>query len=349
MTQLNHPPRTQLTDEIEPTANGRQLFITLLSILIILLLVNFAAIWFLDNFPNNRGYWLVKAKWQLLQNLDQSVDWLIVGDSSGNQGLDPAILTAELGGTAVNLATVADMGTLDDAWMLQTYIERFGPPPNLIIVHTFDSWQRTLKPVFIGKSAMPWGAWNSLQPDMQFTFQQKTDIFLARYFPLYADNKSLTQAIMNTVLNGRPFFIRRYQLEPNGFMPQPSASPQRVNQEANALLRSMPNRSFKISDLNQQSLTQLITLAETYDIQIYLAAGPLFEGLMADEQFQRYFAEAQAALQQYDQQSDHFHLLSDPITFPADQMENPDHIVGDSVVRYTTTIAAAIREVAAQD
>ena len=344
MTSSTDPTRTQLTDEIEPTANGRHLLITILAILIILILVNLASIWFLDKYPYNRGYWLVKAKWELLQTMEQPIDWLVVGDSSGNQGFDPTVFEREMAGqTAVNLATVADMGTVDDAWMLQTYIERFGPPSNLILIHTFDSWHRDLQFVFIGKSAMPWGSWNSLQPNLNFTFAQQRDIFLARFVPLYADNQSLSKSIMDATLTDRPLFANRYHLEPDGFMRHPAAAPARVERHALELIQFVDNRRFTMSEANQASIATLITLADQYNIQLYFVSAPLYEGLANDEQFQAYYNQILTTLNQLSQGSDNVHVLETIITFPADQMESPDHIMDAAAERYTSLLAAAIQ------
>ena len=349
MSQSTPPAYKQLTDEIEPEANGRSLLITLLATLILLLLINAASIWYLDKYPNNRGYWLVKAKWERLQAMEEPVDWLIVGDSSANQGIRPTDLTAELDGSAINLATVASMGAVDDVWMLQTYIQQFGPPPNVIVVHTTDAWHRQLQMVFIGKSTMPWSAWNDLQPDLNLTFQQQLDIFLARYVPIYADNRSLSNVIMDTVIEGKPFFISKYSLDPHGFMAQQRAARSRVRKEAFELIQFAKNGQFVMSETNQQAVNQLVTLADTYAIQLYFVPGPLYEGLMEDEAFQDYFTQVQTTLLQLSQGSDHVHVIDRPITFPANEMENPDHIIERAVERYTRYIAAAIQDITTQN
>ena len=49
------------------------------------------------------------------------------------------------GESAINLATIGDATVVNDAWMLETYLERFGRPNKVVIVHAYDIWHRELK------------------------------------------------------------------------------------------------------------------------------------------------------------------------------------------------------------
>ncbi|MEB3357540.1 MAG: hypothetical protein VKK04_12500, partial [Synechococcales bacterium] len=68
-----------------------------------LILLNVLANGFLDYLISRQGYFLASYKWNLLTDLKQPADWLVLGDSSCNQGVVPEILSQELGGTALNL------------------------------------------------------------------------------------------------------------------------------------------------------------------------------------------------------------------------------------------------------
>jgi hypothetical protein len=53
------------------------------------------------------------------KTVDEPVDWLILGDSSVNQGVIPSIFEDEFGERAINLGTNGIMITLDDLWMIE--------------------------------------------------------------------------------------------------------------------------------------------------------------------------------------------------------------------------------------
>ncbi len=91
--------------------------------------------------------------------------------------------------------------------------------------------------------------------------------------------------------------------------------------------------------------TGLIYLAETHNIEVYLASGPIFEEVAADEAFQIYYGQVRTELQTFADRSEKLHLLPILATFPADQMENVDHVIFEAAKTYTGLIASAIEEV----
>lgn len=107
-------------------------------------------------------------------------------------------------------------------------------------------------------------------------------------------------------------------------------------------LKFVANNEFVMSDINQQALAQLVNLAEAHNIEVYLAFGPIYEGLAQEEAFQIYLGQVQAALQTFADQSEHVHLLETTAAFPADQMENVDHVILEAANTYTNLIAAEI-------
>src|SRR5215510_7988386 len=69
--------------------------------------VNFTTRWILTLCNPNIGYDLIQAKWDLLLNQKNAVDGVILGDSSGNQGVIPALLAAQgLDAQWLNLCTI---------------------------------------------------------------------------------------------------------------------------------------------------------------------------------------------------------------------------------------------------
>jgi hypothetical protein len=212
-----------LTDnsrELPPPANLPRLLLDILETLLLVVLLNWATSGYLANYSTNHGYWTIHQKWFLLGKLDAAVDWLVLGDSSCNQGVVPAVLEEELDGKALNLCMVGNITVLGDLWLLEEYIARFGPPRAVIIVHVYDVWPRDLNPVLLGQIPRPWGFWRShtlgekLLDDPQVRF----DLFVERYVPLYSQPKTLTTILRSaTFLQHNPFQPPG-QLEADGFM-----------------------------------------------------------------------------------------------------------------------------------
>ncbi|WP_420631804.1 hypothetical protein [Candidatus Leptofilum sp.] len=339
-------PYKQLTREKVRPVRGTEVAFLILGTLFLLFLLNWGVLWLEKAYPYNRGYWLMAQKWERLYALPEPVEWLILGDSTGNQGIVPEVLTEQLGGTAVNLNTVGSMAALDDVWMLEAYIEEHGPPPHLLIVHTYQVWHRDIEPVFLAKMPIPWQSWeNKFEPRVSLTAQEEMDAWLARYFPLYTDNVSLARLIRGWVYSQRPIFAQRYQLQADGFM-RVEISPQaaRVESDMQQHLKYVAFNSFELSTINQQALSQLIVLAEAHDIDVYLAFGPLYEGVVENARFQLYFQQVRAELQAFADESEQLHLLETLAVFPANQMENVDHLIFEAAKTYTGIIAAEIEE-----
>jgi hypothetical protein len=340
-------PYKQLTHEVIQPIKGRATAITIIGTIIFLFLANWAVLWLGQAYPYNRGYWLVQQKWELLQGLSAPVDWLIVGDSTGNQGLVPDVMEARLGGTAVNLNTVGNMGALDDVWMLEAHIEEFGPPAHVLVIHAYDIWSRDITSAFVAKAPLAWNSWqDSFLPPLSATPLEKLNLWLARYVPLYADNLSLDRLIQDRVFLQRPIFRQRFSMQDDGFMSLVTApSSSRVQEDGQKHLDFVTHNSFVMSDINQQALAQLVTLAEAHQIEVYLAFGPIYEGVAQEEAFQTYVAQVRAGLQTFADQSEHVHVLATTAVFPANQMENADHVILEAAEVYTNLIASEIEQI----
>ena len=131
-----------MPEEIIPVSTRRKNIRLLVAVVLALLFVNFA-VYFTGAFTKlDSGVFLIRSKWNLLRDIDSPVEWLILGDSSANQGVIPDKFRSEYGGRVVNLGTVANALLIEDVWMLQDYIESHGAPKNVIVVHVYDMWVR---------------------------------------------------------------------------------------------------------------------------------------------------------------------------------------------------------------
>ena len=101
--------------EIVSRTTAREIIMTVAITLTVVAIVNVTALYYLARFTPNTGYLLIRAKWAMLSALKDPVALLILGDSSGNQGVDPQVFSDKLNLAAINLCTIHGFaGSLPD-------------------------------------------------------------------------------------------------------------------------------------------------------------------------------------------------------------------------------------------
>lgn len=327
--------------EFLPNASARTILANFLGACFVVFMLNLAFMFLVKAYPTNLGYWLVESKWNLLKNLDAPTDWLILGDSSCNQGVDPQTLTDELGGTAVNLCTIASLLLTNDAWMLEKYIERFPPPENILIVHVYDIYQRKADPVVVGKIPLPYGFWNKLTPSISLSAGDKWNVLLTRYLPLYSQNRTLKQIVLYPWILKTPKFTSRK----DGFMISREASPVQVEEDFERHASSLRKKTFEISPANQKALNQILAFAQQHNINIFFANSALYEKLAVDKYFKIYFADEKKELTALFADTPQVRYITDsPMPVGAMQAENIDHITYPAAKLYTKHLTDQIRQ-----
>jgi hypothetical protein len=333
----------QLTEEHVPYASIRQLVLVLVGAVVLFVALNQAVRELTLARTSNRGYWLVREKWDRLLALKAPVDWLVLGDSSGNQGVRPDTL-AELGfGRAFNSCIAGNMLLVNDAWMLEQYLAHHGPPKGVILVHVLDIWARDrMPPGLLARVPLPWGHWKHGSPPLALDRSDEWDVFLARYVPLYAENKTLE----SWVLHPSTLLSQQFHLRDDGFMPLDSPNPERVRRDSRRHAAWAKNRRFEMSKLNRVALGQIQALANEHRVHVYLASSPISEALWKNRDTRRYVKEMGKSLRRAMSKSAYTHYVFDePITFPDTEMENADHLTTKAAVRYTRLLAEAVRRV----
>ena len=182
-------------EDFDP-ATFRRLITTMFAAAAIVVLLNCLAGIYLSDQRGNRGYALIRQKWQLLIDLKEPVDILILGDSTCNQGVVPSVVNNRLGKTSINLCTVGNMLLVNDVWMLDYYLSKYDSLSSVILVHAYDIWSRSLSPVAVAQVPLHWGFWDRLKPTINFEWLQLGKLIVARYFHLVAQKTSLSNAIM---------------------------------------------------------------------------------------------------------------------------------------------------------
>src|SRR5262245_5791244 len=134
--------RAALPEELQIACTWRSVAWSIVGAIAVVAILNVAAMGILGAWSTNIGYRLVQEKWDLLMRQRSPVEWLVLGDSSCNQGVVPAVLDEELRTTSLNLCTIGDMMLVGDAWMLRSYLQRVGVPRHVVMVHVYDIWGR---------------------------------------------------------------------------------------------------------------------------------------------------------------------------------------------------------------
>ena len=343
--------RLKLPQESLSSSTWRQVWIVLLGSLVMLFCINLVTIWYLGNLTTNFGYWTIHQKWYLLEDLDAPVDWLILGDSSCNQGVMPVIFMAELGETAVNLCTIGNLGTVDDLWMLEEYIDRHGPPQHVLIVHVYDIWHRPLDPVIIGQVPRFWGFWNqhTFGADFFSIPGVKEETFLERYVPLYSQTRTLTNILRTTLMLQHNPFKPAWHLEPDGFLVATEPKIDTVINGTQDHIRFSSENSFSVSTSNDQAMQEIVELADQYGIDIYLVNAPVYQGLYDDPAYQSYLNDVQNKLAEFASDSPYVYHIDAVRAFPAELMQTPDHLILPGSEAYTHWVIEQISLLRSQE
>jgi hypothetical protein len=339
-------PYKQLTREILIASNVRSVLTSVLGTIVLVLAVNFAAMWYIDRYISNTGLELVEQKWKILQNMEAPVDWLVLGDSTGNQGVVPEILENELGGTALNLCTIVPMTTLDDALMLDVYIDKFGPPKNILIVHSYDAVSTEMSPFIFARVPLPWGVSSRYRfSPALISISQQIQIAVARHFPVYFENGTLKNVIFDGLKSPETLFVSRkvnLGLTSKGYMPRYEPRPEDVEDDKEGHLEGIQSEEFFVTEVNIVAVDHITALAEQHGINVYIVTGPLYEDLYEDRIFQEYFAKVQAWWSEAAGRSEYVHYVTSVSTFPSDEMEEVDHATHLAAEQYTENVSSEI-------
>jgi len=178
-----------LPEEKENGSTPRSVLITVLGTLFLLFVVNQVGALALSKY--SMRYRSVNGKWEMLYNLKAPVDWLILGDSTGNAGVVPSMLNEAFNIRAVNLCTVSAVSILHNVWMLETYINKYGPPKNVMLVQYYELWSSNSSVVDTLKVPVSWLEWFRLKPRPNLSSVHFFTTFLMKEVPIYAYSKTV--------------------------------------------------------------------------------------------------------------------------------------------------------------
>lgn len=341
--ELKHPE--WLPDEHVPNTNVRSIFSLLAGMAVVVLVANVMAYAALQWRNPNPGDVQIARKWEILRHDMKPGESIIVGDSSGNQGLDPQILMETLGGNWRNLCTLANSMTFDGAWMLNEYIEQHGPPKAVVMVHVFDGWDRQIHASALADTPYAIGQWQNLNPPIKASAKQTVEVALRRYFPLYFSEKSLKKMIT------RPWDIRdlRDQVRDDGFMPMKGNDPQQLRADFQSQRRQLEEgEPFRMSPINIDALNVIAKLAEEHGFDVFIVYGPCYDQLAALPTFDPHFDQVHAKLVAITREHPRIKLVLDrPMTFEDKVLQNCEHVTVAGAEPYSRAVAARLNQLGA--
>jgi hypothetical protein len=249
----------------------------------------------------------------------------------------PALFEQQWGETALNLCTMGNVGTLGDLWMLEAYIQRVGAPRHVVVGHVYDVWHREINPVIFGQVQVPLGFWQDLRlaEDLLAAETVQDEMFLERYVPVQSQRRTLGNMLQEALLLRDNLLTPLWEMQPDGFVPATVPYPERVLEDVENHILFVSQSTFSVSNTNRTALNEMVDLAEKYGFTIYLVNSPVYEGLYGAPRFQAYLAAKFAWQVDFASQSEVMRVVEAVRTFPADQMQNQDHLVIGSAEVYT--------------
>lgn len=304
-------------------------------VILFIFLLNGTAFFYLKRYNPNLGYEINSRKWEILKTLDEKKDWLILGDSTCNQGLSVETFNQELNTSAINLCTIGAMLTVDDSWMLKTYIRQFGPPKNVLIIHGYDIWQRKDINLALASQLPIWHLLKEKPEPWNLNLKEEITLVLYKYFPLYSQKDSLSEIISSLFKKNVP---SDRSFDESGFMSMKNADVQSVSEDRDGHISFLENRQFEMSSDNFQGLNNIKHLSDKYGFDIIIANAPVNEKLAENDSFKIYFLDIKEYLSEY-AQTNGIYYLEDLYTYPDDKMVSVDHVILEAAIDYSRKIS----------
>lgn len=342
-------PKPWLPSERSQGKGRRAVWVSVILGVAIPVAVNAAMLWAVPKLKKAQA--IVDRKWQLVERgpTEGERPWLVVGDSSGNQGIDTDALSDKLGAPVYNLCTIGDMLTLDDAWMLDRWMDEHGPPRGVIMIHVYDMWSREPDPAvfsMIDPNDMP----PEPDPPTGFTDAEQRTIRIHRWLPLIMANTTAKRAIVDagrslSILSSNDPFADSGSMNERGFLSIDRATPDKVRLDATIHSRRLEAASEPptVSATNRAGLTSVLERCRDFGVPVFMLHAPTARPLAEDPIFQTYFGEVHNQLEDILQSVGAGTLLfTEPVVFEPEVMESSDHLVGTSAAEFSRAVGVAL-------
>ena len=347
-------PRSLLTRIARPKG-WAGMAATITCILATLLIFNSVAYQYLEKQPVSAhgpeakpGAFTTLPQWYGLIELDSPVDTIILGDSTAALDLVTGPIADRLGGTTINLGNNVGSSVLMDAWMLQYYLDKFGPPRNVILLRSDWGYEMWHSLEYMSVVPFGWGWWDRLGVapvwihGEQVTPEQVT-LFVTKFCVLHSDSDILSYRLIHpldlsaqprskvTAVTAAPYYFKG--------VPLSTVSILEDNRRAKVPWRYNP---FAPTADSAKALTAMSEQARSRGFQLYIVTQPEWDEAYQDPDRQTKVSGMGTWLAKFTD-SQYVHLiLSTPMTFPANEMHSLEHLRPGAETRYTEAVLAEI-------
>lgn len=320
---------------------------TLAVALVVLLVFNSGAYYYLREQPTSKSGWDAKAgayatlaPWHGLMDLEGPVDTIVLGDSCADWDMVTGPIADRLGGTCINLGNNGGSSLLMDSWMLQYYIDRFGPPHNVIVLRSCSSYEGQHRLEFLSLVPLEWGYWDRLGPAPDWHKDELRRLFLSKYAVLDSRSDVLSDRLTHPLdLFSQPH--QKVEPDPGYSNGVPSDIASTLQ---NFTRKNLPSfyTPFVPSVDSANAVEVMSDRARSLGFQLYIAIGPEWDEAYQDPDRQGKVAGMEEWLYQFTD-SEYVHLvLTTPMLFRADQLHNPNHLRPGSEKQYTEAMVQDI-------
>jgi hypothetical protein len=331
----------QLPEEWVPQANPKQVVLCWGIVLLIVIVFNFLALAMLKIKKVHKTPALINHKWKLLNDSTGNLDVLILGDSSGNHAVDPAILKTRLGIESLNLCTTGGSVLLDDRLMLEDYLAKHTPPRVVVLVHVYDVWTRRIADNVLCLFPQSVSELEKRIKPYKLTGKAQASIYVQRYLPIYSQHRSL----QSIVFNPTQYFLQPWKWQSNGYDPQTQRDPTVWKDDVRYHYRQSKKKAlFSVLPENIAQLDIISALAQKHDMKLLLVMSPISKELYDQPVFQKAYHQVTDQLAVYAQTHPQVQIVFEkPITISQLHMQNADHALSDAASFYTEHLARELK------
>jgi hypothetical protein len=285
----------------------------------------------------------VNRKLELLDSIDKKVKWLVLGDSSGNQGVIPSMISDSLEGSSYNLCTYADMTLLDDCWMIDDLIKRGIPPENVIIVRVYDTWYRNVDYTLLSQYPAEWIVLKDIEPIPEIPLEKFKDVYISKFLPIQHQASRVRKLLEKPAR----FYDELTYIDKTGYNKFiHKSNPSVVESERKYHSWFTKRNKPEFSEHNERAINYLGEISDSLDINIYLANSPLHDQLTEDSIFMDYYNTICEHLSNFAGKHENIYYINNPpFPFPQKLMQTADHVVAEGAELYTGLLINEIKEI----
>ena len=268
---------------------------------------------------------MICLKGELLEAMDAPVDVLIVGDSSGNQSVDPAVLS-EAGYSSINLCTQGRMLLVSDLAFFRQYTAKFKTGPKvLLLVHVYDIWHR---PAVLYNSPLEKDVIDRAGIEKPFAHRWNwKKRLLDHVIPLIVKGR-----VVGDSLRGIPPFSFEND---RGYFAARNHYPESLARDLTKHLEELKTKPQGIPPIQIDTLKEILSLARKQNTQVVLAFPPVHQGLSRSGAYQGLLANYRKELLTVVGE-DHFTILPLAEAVVAEDLTNTvDHIRHPAAQNFT--------------